>query len=150
MIISSWPRLVIGTLLLLIGAATGMLAWSLETCTSALAGSLWIGAATLVTNLAAWALLGRRVPSRPVLFVALLPSLAALSYTVSTIQLAVGHFEKGLSACSVLKAGQEFGMDGREPLFIILWLLVCLSFWGGLGPVLARAIRVHGGPSNDE
>jgi hypothetical protein len=148
--ISSWPRLVIGTLLLMIGTANGMLAWSVETCTGASADSLWRGIITLLANVVAWALLARRMPSRPVLFVAALPALAALSYSISTIQLAVGYFAHGLSACSVLKAGQEFPTDGREPLFIILWLLVCLSFWGGLAPVVARAVRVHGGLSNDD
>ena len=147
--ISSWPRLVIGTLLLLIAAATGVLAWSVETCSGSSADSLWLGAVTLVTNIAGWGLLGRRVPSKPALFVATLPALAALSYSISTIQLAAG-FAKGLSACSVLKPGQDFAPDGQEPLFIILWLLVCVSFWAGLAPVVARAIRVHGGVANDE
>ena len=147
--ISSWPRLVIGTLLLLIAAATGVLAWSVETCSGSSADSLWLGAVTLVTNIAGWGLLGRRVPSKPALFVAALPALAALSYSISTIQLAAG-FAKGLSACSVLKPGQDFAPDGQEPLFIILWLLVCVSFWAGLAPVVARAIRVHGGVANDE
>jgi multidrug transporter EmrE-like cation transporter len=146
--ISSWPRLVIGTLLLLVAAATGVLAWSLETCSGSSADSLWLGVATLVTNIAGWVLLGRRVPSKLVLFVAALPALAALSYSISTIQLATG-LVKGLSACSVLKPGQDFAPDGQEPLFIILWLLVCVSFWAGLAPVLARAIRVHGGMAND-
>lgn len=127
-----------------------MLAWSVETCTGDSADSLWIGAATLAANLIAWALLGRRVPSKPVLFVAALPALAALSYSRSTIQLAIGYFRDGLSACAIIKDGREFGFDGQESLFIILWLLVCLSFWGGLAPVLARAIRVHGGMSSDE
>lgn len=147
--ISSWPRLVIGTLLLLVGAATGVLAWSVETCSGSSADSLWLGAVTLGTNVAGWALLGRRVPSKPVLFVAALPALAALSYSISTIQLATGLL-KGLSACSVLKAGQDFAPDGQEPLFVILWLLVCVCFWAGLVPVVARAIRVHGGMANDE
>ncbi len=150
MTISSWPRLVVGTLLLLTGAATGMLAWSVATCTGDSADSLWIGAVALITNIIAWAFLGRRVPSKLVLIVAVLPALAALSYTASTIQLAAGYFGEGLSACDVIKSGEEFGRDGGEPLFILLWLLVCLSFWGGLAPVLARAIRVHGGLSNHE
>jgi hypothetical protein len=149
-IIASWPRLVIGTLLLLIGAATGMLAWSIITCAGDSVDSLWTGAIALVANLIAWALLGSRMPSKLVLVVAALPALAALSYTASTIQLAVGYFGEGLSACDVLKDGAEFGHDGREPIFITLWLLVCLSFWGGLAPVVARAVRVHGGLANDE
>ena len=150
MSIRSWPRLVIGTLLLMISAATGMMAWSVATCDGAQAGSLWIGAATLAANVLAWAMLGSRMPSKLVLVVALLPALAALSYTVSTIQLAAGYFGDGLSACSVLKPGQAFAHDGREPLFIFLWLLVCISFWGGLAPVVVRAIRVHGGSSDGE
>ena len=148
MIISSWPRLVFGTLLLLLGAATGVLAWSVETCSGASADSLWAGVVALGANLVAWGLLGRRMPVRPVLFVAALPALAALSYSISTIQLASGYFH-GLSACSVLKPGQDFAPDGQELLFVILWLLVCISFWGGLAPMVARAIRVHGA-SNDE
>jgi hypothetical protein len=147
--ISSWPRLVIGTLVLMISAAIGFIAWSVETCAGASAGSLWLGAPTLFGTLLAWWLLGRRVPSKLVLVVALVPALAALSYTMSTIQLATGFLGKGLSACSVLKPGQDFAADGREFLFIILWVLACASFWGGLAPVVARAIRVHGASDND-
>lgn len=150
MIISSWPRLVIGTLVLMISAGTGLMAWSVETCAGDSAGSLWMGAITLAANILAWALLGRRVPSKLVLFVAVLPALAALSYTMSTIQLVTGYLGDGLGACAVIKPGQGFGEDGREPWFILLWLLVCASFWGGLVPVVARALRVHGGLSNGE
>jgi hypothetical protein len=150
MITSSWPRLVIGTLVMMLSAATGVSAWSVATCNGASAGSLWLGAATLATNIVGWALLGRRVPSKLVLLVALVPALGALSYTISTINLAAGYLGKGLSACTVLKGGQEFAHDGREPYFIILWLLVCISFWGGLAPVVLRAIRVHGGSTDSE
>jgi hypothetical protein len=149
-IISSWPRLVIGTLVLMISAGTGLAAWSVQTCVDDSAGPLATGIVTLVGNVVAWALLGKRVPSKVVLFVAAAPALAALSYTMSTVQLAVGYFGKGLSACSVLKPGIEFGMDGRELLFIVLWLITCVTFWAGLAPVVQRALRVHGGLSNDE
>ena len=150
MTISSWPRLVIGTLVLMIGSAGGLVAWSVETCSGGSADSLVMGAATLFANVLAWWLLGRRVPSKLVLLVALLPALAAISYTISTVQLAIGYLGHGLSACSVLKPGQEFGMDGNEPFFVILWLFACFVFWGGLIPVIARAIRVHGGTSDSD
>jgi hypothetical protein len=150
MTISSWPRLVIGTLLLMFSAATGLTAWSVETCIGDKAGSLWIGAFTLAINIAAWFLLGRRVPSKLVLLVALLPALAALSYTISTVQLAAGYLLHDRGACDVMRPGQEFGLDGREPLFIALWLLVCITFWSGLAPVVLRAIRVYGGSSDSD
>ncbi len=149
MITASWPRLVIGTLILFIGAASGLLAWSVETCARDSAGSLWMGAIALAANAVAWTLLGRRVPSKPVLFVAALPALAAVSYSLSTFRLAKGYVCEGLSACAAMKPGQEFGFDGREPLFIGLWLLVVLSFWGGLAPVVARLLRVHGGMASE-
>ena len=147
MITSSWPRLVIGTLVLMIGNVTGMFAWSIETCAANRADSLWIGALVLAGNVIAWLLLGRRVPSKPVLLVSFLPALAALSYTASTVQLVKGYVLHGLSSCSAMRTGVEFGWDGREPIFTVLWLLACLSFWGGLVPVVMRAIRVHGGSS---
>ena len=150
MITASWPRLVIGTLALIIGAATGLMAWSVATCDSGQAGSLWLGAATLILNILAWSLLGSRLPSKLVLLVALVPAICAISYTASTIQLGAGFLGDGLSACSVIKPGLPFGKDGREPLFIGLWLLACTSFWGGLAPVVLRAIRVHGGNSDGE
>lgn len=150
MITASWPRLVIGTILLLIGAATGALAWALETCTNANADSLWTGAVALAANLAAWALLGRRVPSKLVLFVAVLPAIAAVSYTVSTVQLTVGFVTEGRGACALITADESYGLDGRERLFILLWLLVSASFWAGLVPVALRALRVHGGLSDGE
>ena len=145
MITSSWPRLVIGTILVLVGAATGVLAWTVETCTGGSADSLWTGAVTLLANLLGWLLLGRRVPSKLVLFVAVLPAIAALSYSLSTAQLTIGYLSEGQSACALITKDETFSPDGREPLFIILWLLVCASFWAGLVPVVMRALRVHGG-----
>ena len=90
MITASWPRLVIGTLILLIGAAIGVMSWSVATCSRDSAGPLWMGGIALLANFAGWALLGRRVPSKLVLLVAALPALAAFSYSISTVQLAVG------------------------------------------------------------
>ena len=145
MITSSWPRLVIGTILLLIGSATGVLAWTIETCSGGSADSLWTGAVTLLANLLAWLLLVRRVPSKLVLFVAVLPALAALSYSLSTAQLTIGYLSEGQSACALITKNEAFAPDSREPLFVILWLLVCASFWAGLVPVVMRALRVHGG-----
>ena len=147
---TSRARLIIGTFVLMLSAATGLVAWSVLTCAGGSTGGLWLGAVTLVANVLAWVLVGNRMPSKLVLVIALLPALAALSYTASTIQLAAGYFGDGLSACSVLRDGQDFPDDGREPLFIGLWFLVCTSFWGGLAPVAVRALRVHGGLSNGE
>jgi hypothetical protein len=148
--VTSRARLIIGTFVLMLSAATGLVAWSVLTCAGGSTGGLWLGAVTLVANVMAWVLVGNRMPSKLVLVIALLPALAALSYTASTIQLAAGYFGDGLSACSVLRDGQDFPDDGREPLFIGLWFLVCTSFWGGLAPVAVRALRVHGGLSNGE
>jgi hypothetical protein len=150
MITASWPRLVIGTLMLMFGAATGIMAWSVATCAGGDAGSLWIGAATLALNVIAWLLLGRRVPSKLVLIVAFLPALAALSYTISTVQLTLGHVVHGRGVCEIMRPAQDFAPDGREPLFIGLWLLACISFWAGLAPVVLRAIRVYGGTSDSD
>lgn len=150
MIVSSWPRLVIGTIVLLVGAATGVFAWSIETCEGGTADSLWTGAVALAANLLGWLLLGRRVPSRLVLFVAVLPALAALSYTVSTIDLASGYVVHGRGACTLITAEEGYRPDGREPLFIFLWLLVSASFWAGLVPVALRAVRVHAGVADSE
>ena len=150
MITSSWPRLVIGTFILFIGGAAGLMAWSVETCAGGRANSLSIGVVALAANILGWILLGRRVPSKPVLFVAALPALAALSYTMSAVRLAKGYALEGLGACAAIKPGEEFGLDGREPLFVGLWLLVALSFWGGLAPVVSRAFRVHGGLASDQ
>ena len=144
MITASWPRLVIGTILLFVGGATGVFAWAIETCANASADSLWTGAVTLAANLLGWILLGRRVPSKLVLFVAVLPALAALSYSWSTMQLTLGFVADGEGACRLITGDEEIGRDGREPLFILLWLLVSASFWAGLVPVVVRAIRVHG------
>jgi hypothetical protein len=55
-----------------------------------------MGAIALTANVLAWTLLGRRVPSKPVLFVAVLPALAALSYSLSTLRLANGYLFEGL------------------------------------------------------
>ena len=143
MITASWPRLVVGTILLFIGAATGAMAWALETCTGGAADSLWTGGITLAVNIIAWMLLGSRVPSKLVLFVAVLPAIAALSYSYSTAQMTLGFLTEGQSACEYLTGDGEVGRDGNELWFIILWLLASLSFWVGLIPVAARALRVH-------
>jgi hypothetical protein len=142
MITASWPRLVIGTILLFVGAAFGFLAWAMTTCIGGAADGLVTGGlVALAANGLAWLLLARRVPSKLVLFVAALPALAALMYSWSTIQLGIGYLN-GESACALITADQEIGLDGREPLLIFLWLLVCASFWAGLIPVVRRAISV--------
>ena len=141
MITASWPRLVIGTIFLFVGAAFGLMAWAVETCTSGSADSLVTGIATLGANLLAWALLVTRVPVKLVFFVAVLPALAALMYTGSTVNFATGYLREGQSACAFL-TGEDFAPDGRELQFIMLWVTVCLSFWLGLLPIMSRAIRV--------
>jgi hypothetical protein len=141
-ITSSWPRLVIGTILLFVGAAEGYLAWGLETCTGGAAGSLLTGGlVTLATNMLAWLLLARRVPSKLVLFVAALPALAALGYTLSTVQL-TGALFNGQGACELISGEKDIGRDGREAIFVILWWLASLSFWAGLATVARRAITI--------
>ena len=150
MITASWPRLVIGTILLFIGAAVGFFAWAVETCTGGSADSLWTGLIALACNSIAWLLLGRRVPSKLVLFVAVLPALAAMSYTWSTVQLTLGFVANGQGACALITGDEGSSMDGRELLFIVLWWLVSASFWVGLVPVVMRALRVHGGLGESE
>ena len=90
------------------------------------------------------------MPSKLVLFVAVLPTLAALSYTLSAVQLTWGFLADGKGACFVITGEEGVGLDGREILFVPLWLLVCASFWGGLVPVVLRALRVHGGLGDSE
>ncbi len=143
MITASWPRLVVGTILLFIGAGFGAMAWALETCAGGNADSLWTGGVTLVANVLAWTLLGSRVPSKLVLFVAVLPAIAALSYTYATAQLTIGNLTEGLSACQYITGEEGVGRDGDEFWFIVLWLLASASFWVGLIPVVIRALRVH-------
>lgn len=139
---SSWPRLVIGTILLILGAANGYMAWAVENCTGSKADSLILPAViTIVLNGLAWLLLARRVPSKLVLFVAVLPALAAISYTMTTLKIAYGYLVMGSSACATL-TGDPHVMDGREPMGIFLWSLASLSFWVGLLPVVRRAILV--------
>jgi len=141
MITASWPRLVIGTILLFVGAAEGYLAWAWENCADSVADSLILPAlVTLALNVVAWLLLGRRVPSKLVLFVAFLPALAALSYTMTTTQITLGYL-RGSSVCSTI-TGDAHDFTGRDLIGIFLWLLVCVSFWAGLIPVVRRAISV--------
>ena len=141
---ASWPRLVIGTILLFVGAAFGFLAWAVETCMSGQANALLTsGVVALAANVIAWLLLGRRVPSKLALFVSVLPAIAALMYSWSTLQLATGYLIDGKGACALIGGEEGAGADGREALFIFLWVLVCASFWGGLIPLVRRAIAVR-------
>jgi hypothetical protein len=139
---SSWPRLVVGTIFLFIAAATGVLAWALETCAGGKAGSMWNGAITFALNTVAWLMLGRRVPSKIVLFVAALPAIAAINYSWSALQLTFGYLANGTGVCGFIMADDTRALDGRELLFITLWLLASVSFWIGLVPVVRRAITV--------
>jgi hypothetical protein len=138
-----WPRLVIGTILLFVGAAEGYLAWAFENCTMSVADSLTFPAVvTWILNALAWLLLARRVPSKLVLFVSVLPALAAFSYSVTTLQIAYGYFVEAKSACATI-TGLQHGFDGREPLGILLWLLASTSFWAGFAIVARRAISIR-------
>jgi hypothetical protein len=140
---SSWPRLVIGTILLFVGAGYGYLAWAIETCMSGEANALMTsGVVALIANALGWILLARRVPSRLVLFVAALPAIAALIYSWSTLQRTIGYLVNGQGACALISADKGAGLDGREGLFILVWLLVCASFWAGFTVVARRAINV--------
>jgi hypothetical protein len=142
MITASWPRLVIGTILLFVGAAEGYLAFALENCVGPTANSFVIPAlATWLLNALAWLLLARRVPSKLVLFVAALPALAALSYSITTAQIAYGYVVAGKGACATI-TGEPSGSAGGGLLDILLWLLACASFWAGFVIVARRAISV--------
>jgi hypothetical protein len=142
MITSSWPRLVVGTLFLFVGAATGVLAWALETCAAGRADSMWNGGITLALYFLGWLLVGRRVPSIVVLFVAALPTRAAFSYSWWSLQLGFGYLASGTSVCGVFMTDDTRAPDGRELLFITSWLLASVSFCLGLVPVVRRAISV--------
>jgi hypothetical protein len=141
-ITASWPRLVIGTILLFVGGAQGYLSSAVETCTGGDADSLLTGGlVTLGANTLAWLLLARRVPAKLVLFVAILPALAALSYSWSTLQLTWSVFG-GEGACKLITGEDDLGRDGREAIFVTLWLLACAAFWAGIATVSRRAISV--------
>ena len=142
MITASWPRLVIGTILLFVGAAEGYLAFALENCAGSGTNSFVIpGLATWLLNAFAWLLLARRVPSKLVLFVAALPALAALGYSYTTLQIAYGYVAAGKSACATI-TGDPSGPGGGGLLDILLWLLASASFWAGLAIVARRAISI--------
>ena len=142
MITASWPRLVIGTILLFVGAAEGYLAFALESCALPGSNSFIVPAvATWLLNALAWLLLGRRVPSKLVLFVSALPALAALSYTYTTLQVSYGYIAAAHSICTTI-TGEEHARVGSELLGILLWLLASASFWAGFAIVAKRAISV--------
>jgi len=142
MITASWPRLVIGTILLFVGAAEGYLAFALESCVGSGTNSFIVpGVATWLLNAFAWLLLARRVPSKLVLFVAALPALAALSYTVTTLQVTYGYVAGAKGICTTI-TGEDHGRSGSDLLGILLWLLATASFWAGLAIVAKRAISV--------
>jgi hypothetical protein len=82
------------------------------------------------------------VPSTAILFVAVLPALAAISYSVTTLQIAYGYMAAGTSACATV-TGDPHGLDGREGIGISLWLLASASFWVGLLLVVRRAMSVR-------
>jgi hypothetical protein len=141
-ITASWPRLVIGTIFLFVGAAEGYLAFALESCALPGGNSFIVPAvATWLLNALAWLLLGRRVPSKLVLFVAALPALAALSYSVTTLQVTYGYIAGAKGICTTI-TGEDHGGSGSDLLGILLWLLASASFWAGFAIVAKRAVSV--------
>jgi hypothetical protein len=130
-----------GVVLIYLGAANGIFAIHLETCTMGAADSLSGGVITLVLYAVGALLL---VLSRPPRFayLALLPAVLLIWPQVSfSVELARGVWLEGLAACAVVQGVEKFEFDGREAFFASLWLAVSGSILIGLAAGLLRKPR---------
>lgn len=128
---------VLATLLLSLGALNAILCIKIETCTGGVADSLIGGVFTLILYAAGIAALVLLRPPRSA-YLALLPAtVIAIWHSVFAVRFFGGYWLHDVSACYAIVGGfapENAGqwMDGREPLFICLWLVLSALFWAGL------------------
>lgn len=128
----------LASLLLTLGALSAVIGIGGATCTGGVADSLAAGGiVTSILYAAGFAALVLMQPPRAS-YLALLPAtIVAIWHTAFAIRFAWGFWLHDMSACYAMvggftpaNAGQW--MDGREPIFICLWLLLSLMYWIGL------------------
>jgi hypothetical protein len=124
-------------LLLYFGAANAWLSRYAGTCTQNTADQLGGLGLVLICYTLALGLLWRARPGLVAggLMVALLPVL--IWHAWEGARFAFGVLVQGQSACTML-VGYEYGMDGREITFAVLWLLAA---WAVPGLILWRLLR---------
>jgi hypothetical protein len=138
---------VAGVIFLTLGAMNSWLAMNAETCTQGGADSLFGGFYTLIFYIAGavslWA-----APLPKLVYIFLIPAAyLAVMHSIFAIKFAWGFLIYDMSACFAMKGGFELSeagewMDGREPYFVVLWLVLSATFWIGLASIFSKKVAM--------
>ena len=129
-----------GFLLLYLGAGSGWLGLVTGTCAQNSADDLFFGVYALVFYAAGMLRLIRRPRMRAAYLVLIPLAIPVWREAKFAVRLAYGYVANGTSACMQLKGG-PYGLDGREPFFIAVWLGVVALLGLGLPFAIRRAGR---------
>lgn len=121
-----------GVLLITLGAANGFLATKLETCTMNAADSMLGGflnlplyalgfAAIIVWPLSRWA------------WFSLAPALLGFGYhLIWTVHFAYHYLAINGGVCDLIAGGEPWGLEGREPMYLSLWIVLSAMISAGM------------------
>jgi hypothetical protein len=139
--VGRWSLTILGALILLLGAANGILVPIADTCTGGSADSLVMWIVTFWANIIGFACL-LFAPRPLAVFVATtIPILSALSYSRFAYQFWDGWMYRGWAECTAITGDTSWQMSGSEAHLVTMWLCTALSFWLGLALTLWLAYR---------
>ena len=131
---------VLGLALVYLGAFNTVLALNVETCTNDAADSLLGGIYSIALYSMGFGILYLVRPHK-LAFLALIPvAIVAWEQFCFTGRLATGYLLKGMSACEAMFGGQ-YGLDGREASFAIMWIALNIVFGIGIAASFYRVAR---------
>jgi hypothetical protein len=133
----------IGVALLTLGAVNGYFATVAETCTMGVADSLFAGFLNLPLYLAGFGLI-IAWPLRRWAWLAMLPALPGFAYHFYWTALFAWHYLVQHGAVCDLVTGQmgEWDFDGREPIYLALWIVLSLIIITGMWWAIRRTRRM--------
>lgn len=131
-----------------IGAFNAVLASHVSTCPNGEADSLAGGAISLFLYCCGGFAVLVATPKRWVFVFALPAILLSVWQSLFALTFSWSYWVDGESACNAMgltSAAPGTGMDGREPIFTILWCAAMLVFWVGVAAGAQRSLRMANG-----
>jgi signal transduction histidine kinase len=126
-----------------LAAGNSVLALTVGTCTQGDAGRLWGGLLSLLLYAIGAPFL--RHTSKPGLALALLIPIAPVLIwqAMFAVNLTVGFWFLGRSACDALDGMTGQSADGSEPIFTAIWLAVAATSLAGVAALFANWKRIN-------